>query len=228
MTLVVLVASSNQQRDADALRASGLLIQALDLSTGKWLAAGEAYAAPHAAKPRYVAAAMADLRLALARRKLSGLITGQDTGPVQRAVLKLAKNMGIPTVLLPDGVASAPSGGPPESSGLAARTLAKTGLSLPPAQHLGSSRPDIVLSWGPGWRSHWERPAQTQCRQHYDRKSASGRTVTHPSRTRSLVRVSGANISGATGQSAAAPVGNAAGVSRSAARFTGPGARPTL
>lgn len=84
------------------------------------------------------------------------LVIPQDVGLLQRLIARRARASGGRVVLMPDGVVA--SGVAP--NGNSARQMLRNvvdgvmrvcGLVEGKAGNMGSSRPDAILSWGPGW-----------------------------------------------------------------------------
>lgn len=93
---------------------------------------------------------------AWARRHGDGVfVVPQDVGLLQRRAIAAARRAGAAVVLLPDGAVS--EGSVTQRSGLGGMVglvdiaLRITGLVAGRWGEMAASRPDLVLSWGPGW-----------------------------------------------------------------------------
>jgi hypothetical protein len=117
--------------------------------------------------PRAIGAARATLRRSL---ELVGaahpvLVAGQDVGTIERVAIASARKAGARVAIMPDGVfASENLGGtgrrPVERAIAAAdRTLVAAGVLTGRRSDFGSTAPDMILSWGPGWEAPLQRRA---------------------------------------------------------------------
>ena len=118
--------------------------------------------------PRAIAAARATLRRSL---EISGgahplLVAGQDVGTIERVAIASARKAGARVAIMPDGVfasgrlTGAGSRRPLERAIAAAdRTLVATGILTGRRSDFGSTAPDAILSWGPGWEAPLQRRA---------------------------------------------------------------------
>ena len=88
------------------------------------------------------------------------LVVAQDVGVFERAVIAQARRSDAGTVLLPDGIVTSErfvgSGLRTAAIDVVDRGLAVVGLLAGRRAAMGSSRPDLCLSWGPGWRPVWD------------------------------------------------------------------------
>lgn len=106
--------------------------------------------------PRAILAARRTVRrgLAMVPTARSALIIGQDEGFIERVAVAAARGAGTTVVMLSEGV-----GRPEGVEGarrswvldVAHRLLATCGMVAGRRGALGSSDPDLVLAWGPGW-----------------------------------------------------------------------------
>ncbi len=117
--------------------------------------------------PRAIGAARATLRrsLELAGAAHPVLVAGQDVGTIERVAIASARKAGARVAIMPDGVfASENLGGtgrwPLERAIAAAdRTLVAAGVLTGRRRDFGSTAPDMILSWGPGWEAPLQRRA---------------------------------------------------------------------
>lgn len=108
--------------------------------------------------PAAIMAARRTVRRGLAMSAASGsvLVIGQDEGFIERVAVAAARRAGAAVVLMPDGV-----GRPQGVEGTqrswardgAHRALAACGIVSGRRGQYGSSDPDLILSWGPGWET---------------------------------------------------------------------------
>jgi hypothetical protein len=86
----------------------------------------------------------------------SVLVIPQDVGLLQRVIARRARLAGARIVLMPDGVVASGvvrngSSARQELRNVVDRLMRMLGLVEGKAGNMGSSRPDAILSWGPGW-----------------------------------------------------------------------------
>jgi hypothetical protein len=112
--------------------------------------------------PRAIGAARAAVRRAL--RAAGGpdpvLVIGQDEGTIERVAVTAAKKAGARVAILPDGIRTTTVIGHHASGGalsraiaLADRTLVAAGVLSGRRGDFGSTDPDLILGWGPGWET---------------------------------------------------------------------------
>ena len=94
------------------------------------------------------------------------LVIGQDVGTIERVAVAAARKAGTRVAIMPDGVFASVrlvgvKGGRPLSMAIDAadRTLVAAGILTGRRSDPGSSAPDMVLSWGPGWEQALQRRA---------------------------------------------------------------------
>ncbi len=115
--------------------------------------------------PRAIHNARTTLRRAM---ELSGsphpvLVVGQDVGTIERVGIASARKGGARLAIMPDGVFSSARLTPamPRPMALAIdaadRTLVAAGILAGRRSDFGSSEPDMILSWGPGWEGPMHR-----------------------------------------------------------------------
>ena len=115
--------------------------------------------------PRAIHNARTTLRRAM---EMSGsphpvLVVGQDVGTIERVGIASARKGGARLAIMPDGVFSSARLTPamPRPMALAIdaadRTLVAAGILAGRRSDFGSSEPDMILSWGPGWEGPMHR-----------------------------------------------------------------------
>ena len=118
--------------------------------------------------PRAIAAARRAVRraLALAGGRRAVLVAGQDSGTVERAAIATARAAGARFVMMPDGIATDVRALPPLRrrpawlvKQLIDRALVASRVLVGRRDHIFSSNPDLVLSWGRGWDAAIRRAA---------------------------------------------------------------------
>jgi hypothetical protein len=112
--------------------------------------------------PRAISAARATVRRAL--RGADGpepvLVIGQDEGTIERVAVTAAKKAGARVAILPDGIRTTHKITHHRASHLVSRAVDLADLTLVAAGILsgrrgdfGSTAPDVILGWGPGWEA---------------------------------------------------------------------------
>jgi len=115
--------------------------------------------------PRAIHNARTTLRRAM---EMSGsphpvLVVGQDVGTIERVGIASARKGGARLAIMPDGVFSSarltPAMARPMALAIDAadRTLVAAGILAGRRSDFGSSEPDMILSWGPGWEGPMHR-----------------------------------------------------------------------
>jgi hypothetical protein len=115
--------------------------------------------------PRAIQRARATVRraLALAGGPSPVLVIGQDEGTMERVAVTAARKAGAGIAIMPDGVRATVPVVRHKAASLTSRairvvdrTLVAAGILVGRRGDFGSSAPDAILGWGPGW----EQPLQ--------------------------------------------------------------------
>jgi hypothetical protein len=116
--------------------------------------------------PRAIGAARATLRrsLELAGAPHPVLVAGQDVGTIERVAIASARRAGARVAIMPDGVFASErlaAGRRPLERAISAadRALVAAGVLAGRRSDFGSTAPDMILSWGPGWEAPLQRRA---------------------------------------------------------------------
>jgi hypothetical protein len=117
--------------------------------------------------PRAIGVAHSTLRrsLRIAGGEHPVLVAGQDVGTIERVAIASARRAGAQVAIMPDGIfassrLTAGSARPLERAIAAAdRTLVAAGVLTGRRSDFGSTAPDAILSWGPGWEAPLQRRA---------------------------------------------------------------------
>ncbi len=165
---VVFVVVSSQQWQAAAGVALHLDRGALvfDPHVDRWeaLVPDQAYGRPRLVGSGYreVVRAVRRLRARLKTADPGVMVFPQDAGLVERACIAEARRSGWQIVLMPDGLVVSKvrtAGRWQRAKDMADAILSRLGLLAGDRGRMGSSRPDLVLSWGKGWAEAWSAMA---------------------------------------------------------------------
>jgi hypothetical protein len=94
------------------------------------------------------------------------LVAGQDVGTIERVAIASARRAGARVAIMPDGVFASErlgAGRRPLERAISAadRALVAAGVLAGRRSDFGSTAPDMILSWGPGWEAPLQRRAPT-------------------------------------------------------------------